>query len=128
MKAIAAGLTASMLCAGAAHAQSETGGAPNLNLLPVPFVETERLADNAVAAEQARLAFVYLNGSDGHAKDLKLACKYAKAASLKRPEAMHLLGDCHQFGWGGEQNMTKAEKAYGRARSMGYVDADAPSR
>jgi TPR repeat protein len=117
-------LLAAALAAGTAAAE-DTPGAPQLNLASPPFVETERLADNARAADQTRLAFAYVNGTDGYAKDGRRGCRYAEKASLARPDAMHLLGDCYRFGWGGEQNAAKAEKAYGRARSMGYVDGAA---
>ena len=124
------GVVAALAWAGAAHAQfgspANGMGLPAESVVLQPAPDFSRIPDAVLATEQTRLAHAYLKGTDGYPKDEKRACKYAERASLERADAMHLLGDCYKFGYGGHVNAAKAEKAYARAQAMGYVETATP--
>jgi TPR repeat protein len=105
---------------------------------PQPGPELQAALDKAQAGEPADLVakadagdaeaqyyagVLYLFGRPNVPRDPKRGCDYEEKASATRPDAMHLVGLCHQNGAGpGEPvDKVKAETAFTRAAEMGFT-------
>jgi hypothetical protein len=53
-------------------------------------------------------------------KDGVKGCAYIAKASVSWPEAMHVVGECYEYGYGGEKDMDKAMSAFHKAGDMGF--------
>ena len=78
------------------------------------------LADAGDAEAQYYAGLLYITGKGSIAKDPPRGCAYAQKASATRPDAMHMLGLCHQSPETGMQDKAKAEAAFARAAEMGF--------
>jgi len=83
--------------------------------------DLQRLADAGRPDAQFYLGPLYLFGAGGLAKDGVKGCAYEMKASATRADAMHLVAECYQHGYGGEKNDEKAMAAFQRASDMGLV-------
>lgn len=84
---------------------------------PAPLV---RLADAGDADAEYHAGVMYIFGSSAVPKDPARGCAYAEKASVRRADAMHLVGMCRQGGLGGAPDKVQAETAYTRAAAMGF--------
>jgi TPR repeat protein len=80
-----------------------------------------KLADGGDADAQYFAGVLYIFGGPKIPKDAERGCAFEQKASAKRPDAMHLVGMCHQSGVGLPQDKAKAEAAFMRASEMGFV-------
>jgi TPR repeat protein len=111
--------------------------APNW-VAPKPGPDLQAVLDKAQAGDPAELVaradagdaeaqyyagVLYLFGRPTIPRDPKRGCAYEDKASATRPDAMHLVGLCHQNGAGpGEPpDKARAEAAFTRAVEMGFV-------
>lgn len=83
---------------------------------PAPLV---KLADSGDADAQYYAGVMYIFGRGAIPKEPVRGCAYEEKASVRRADAMHLVGQCFQTGAGGGQDFAKAEAAYTRAVAMG---------
>ena len=77
------------------------------------------LAEAGLSDAQVLVGSFYIFGVKGLVKDGVKGCDYERKASASRADAMHLLGECYQFGYGGETDVEKALVAFHRAGDMG---------
>jgi len=118
------------VAAATAHAQSMGPGAP-----PVSD-EVRAAVAQSTAGDPARLTALaaagkpdaqffagifHIFGARGFAKDGAKGCGYVAAASRVRADAMHILGECYQHGYGGEKDLEKAAATFAKAGDMGLA-------
>src|SRR5436190_10298870 len=111
--------------------------APNW-IAPKPGPALQAALDKAQAGQPAELlakadagdheaqyyaGVLYLFGRPTIPRDPKRGCAYEEKASATRPDAMHLVGLCHQnaAGPGEPPNKAQAEAAFTRAIDMGFA-------
>ncbi|HEX7947840.1 MAG TPA: hypothetical protein VF495_24455, partial [Phenylobacterium sp.] len=63
------------------------------------------LADGGDAGAQTIAASLFVFGALGAPQDGKRGCDYVRRASATRSDAMHVLGECYQYGYGGEKDL-----------------------
>ena len=85
--------------------------------------ELVKLADAGAADAQYYAGTLFLFGRPGVARDAACGCGYEQKASATRGDAMHLVGQCYQFGLGGDADAAKAKAAYQRAIDMGFFQS-----
>lgn len=129
--ALVIALSASLI-APVAHAQSTATGWPGQ---PPTSPEVEaalakaragNIADLTRLAEAGRpdaefyLGDLMIFGTGGAPKDGVGGCGYLAKAATTRADAMHLLGECLQYGYGGEKDLEKAIRTFHKAGDMGF--------
>lgn len=81
--------------------------------------ELTRLADLGRDDAQVFAGTFLIFGARGYPKDGARGCAYLAKASASRSDAMHLLGECHQYGYGGQKDAEQAIAAFRMAGAMG---------
>lgn len=79
------------------------------------------LAEAGDASAQFQAGTLMIFGARGVPKDGARGCAMLKTAGQTRADAMHIYGECLQFGYGGEQDLEKAMAAFDRAGDMGLA-------
>jgi TPR repeat protein len=80
--------------------------------------EMLRLAEAGHADAQIYASTLLIFGA-GVPKDGARGCTLAARAAATRADAMHIVGECYQYGYGGEKNPEKAIAAFHKAGDMG---------
>jgi TPR repeat protein len=80
-----------------------------------------KLADEGRADAQYFAGGALIYGRPGIAQDPRRGCALVEKASVSRPDAEHLLGECYQHGLGGVTDPSKAKAAFVLAAGKGFV-------
>jgi TPR repeat protein len=80
-----------------------------------------RLADAGRPDAQLYAGIFLVFGVQGFQKDGVRGCGYVASASTVRADAMHTLGECLQYGYGGEKDLEKAVVTFHKAGDMGMA-------
>lgn len=124
-----AAAAAVLLAAGAAHAQNWPGQPPTSPDVQAALgkarqgdlSELTRLAAAGRPDAEFFLGTLMITGAGGVRKDGAAGCALLAKAAAVRADAQDLVGECYQYGYGGEKDLEKAMAAFHKAGDMGFA-------
>jgi TPR repeat protein len=85
--------------------------------------ELTHLAEAGRLDAEFYLGTMMIFGAGGVPKDGVKGCGWLAKASASRADAMHVVGECYQYGYGGEKDLEKAIATFHKAGDMGFPKA-----
>ncbi|MEM7689193.1 MAG: tetratricopeptide repeat protein [Pseudomonadota bacterium] len=87
---------------------------------PQALAELKPLADAGDESAIALIGEINLGGLFGQARNPAVGCRYVERLQSGRPDGLHNLANCYQFGWGRAKDLPRARALYRRAAEGGF--------